>query len=233
MMRQVFPFALLAIAVGFSQTASAAVTAFNDFAAFQAATAGLGASTTVDFESTFGSFTSVSGVNFSSDEVGAGLQTGSVFDSSLVGVNTVAGRGVFPIGLTDQAVTIDFGSPQNAAGLFVIFDDLLTTTTPSGSDVTLGGGGATASLSGATAFATFDDPFFPPTDNSTFFLGLVDTMGTGALQTITLQGPGPGSAPFLFDNVTSFVGTTAIPEPSSLAGLALGVTGLFFRRRRR
>ena len=231
MMRRIIPFVLLAAVISVCQTASAAVTAFNDFAAFQAATAGLGASTTVDFESTFGGLTTVNGVTFSSDEAGAGLQTGSVFTAT--GTNNAVGRGLFPIGLTDQNVTIDFGSPQNAAGLFVIFDDLLTTSTPAGSDVTLGGGGATASLSGATAFSTFDDPFVPPTDNSTFFLGLVDTMGTGALQTITLQGPGLSSAPFLFDDVISFAGATAIPEPSSLAGLALFATGMIARRRRR
>jgi MYXO-CTERM domain-containing protein len=121
--------------------------------------------------------------------------------------------GVFQGG---DAFTLTFSQPTNAVGM-----SFITSPDPiNNGDLTLTGGGTTASLVAADQLATLSD------GGKVFFLGLVD--GTTPFTSASIGGSGP----FFLFNVDDVV-TAAVPESTPFGLVAMGMVGLSLARRRR
>ena len=226
-MRLVRCLRLLALAGCLAATlpAQAALGSFTSRAAFDAAIAGL-AATTVDFEGV------AAGTSFASGSGTGGL----VFSYAIAGPSTLQVADTFGttsgtnyLGLDNpdtafylgDSVTIDFGRPVQAVGLYVV----------AGGDVQAGDI-ELAVASGSLVNSAMADRLV--SDGQAFWLGLVESDPTLSFSSATLRGVPAGGAllAFTVDDITS--AAAAVPEPGStalmLAGLAV-LAGTLRRRR--
>ncbi|MEO1530444.1 MAG: PEP-CTERM sorting domain-containing protein [Planctomycetota bacterium] len=204
-----------------SQTSSAAIVGFGDFAQFEAAASGT--ATTIDFDSlAAGSAVGVIGdTTFSTS--GTGLQvyaTDGIDDGTISPDNYVGNDFVLFPELADELITISFGEARSAAGIWVVYD-----AAPSSSFVLTTTGGLFQTSSPA------DPTVDLPGGARAHFIGFVEDTGENTISSISLQNP-TASPGYFFDSQISYISAVAIPEPGSLAFLA-AISGLTIIRRRR
>jgi len=197
------------------QTASAALVPYTDYAAYQMASTG---------DELIQNFDSLAGGDlvamlgdvtysaitpfFETRELRIYSTSDTVSPQNYVGNSNVLDRP-----FTDQIITVSFGAPRSAVGIFVVTEN----SAPS-IGITADG---TQSLTGAV-----HDTYTNNTQS--FFIGLVDDTGANSISSFVLTGSGAG---YFFDSQTSFINT--IPEPSASLALAGLTVGAIARRRRK
>ncbi len=208
----------------FAPLAHAVPTAYTDRTAFDTGVAALPAGTvvsTLNFDSLaagtlIASGSGAGGITFTYGFGGVSLNVGA-------GYSTTSGANF--LGTDDGDILQDgddfnlFFAPKHAIGMYFISADTLFD-----GDITLAGGGGSASLLVADLQQTLSD------GSSVFFLGLVDAAATFTSADVTTHG---GGGAFLY-NVDDIVtaGPQALPVPGTLALLGLGLTALWGLRPR-
>jgi hypothetical protein len=190
------------------------------------------------FDGALGALTSVSVATETFDSTAAGtpISDGGTIGSFTVAYPALAGFGVTlqvtagattspsnSLGSDDGGVlqggdelVISF-SPLHAFGLYLIVDAGLGAIADG--DLTLSGGGATASLlSGAR-----QSSFALGSDLEVYFLGLVDSLAP--FSSVTLQGSGAFFS-YTLDDIVSAGQVNALPEPGGMLLIASALLGL-------
>lgn len=223
----------LALVTSANGSASAAIVAYNDFAAFSAAATGTSATITFDSLIPGATLSSVGDVDFFLDDMFESLTVLNTFPETLSAPNYIGDTGMsFPGEQLDeaQAVTILFNNPRSAVGLWVQFDPQLA-----GNDGTLTLqeiNDPFATEANVDRFnGTLLDANSPGATDEAFFIGLVDNTGMNTLTEFDLFVSDFGTIGYTFDNVVSYQ-VIAIPEPSTWAMLAMVGGGIVYRRRR-
>lgn len=209
--------------------ASAALIATTDYADFQTALGGLGATTTLDFEGAAGQ-TIADGDTFggiqlditeSNDLFGFSSFTITDANPTTSGSNSLVntdGTGFF---LSGDSFSMTFASSA-AIGLYVIVPG----TAAQNDQILLEVAGVQAAL---------DVTGFGPGANA-FFLGIYDDSGAGftsASLSSTDAFGGFGAFGFYVDDITVAAATGAAPVPGTVLLLGVGLVGLGARRARR
>lgn len=199
----------------------AAIVAYTDYAAYQSAATGAESIIGFDQLGGGGSVMREGDVVFTTTGDGLTVYTGdTVSPSNYVGNNNFLFREI-----ASERIDIAFDNPRSAAGIFVVFDNGGSMNTSRSVNLSESGG-VVATTFGAVAFEQYAG------DGTTaFFLGLVDSTGANSISAVQLQNPA-GNAEYFFDSQTSFISTTAVPEPGSLMVFVIATLGWAHRRRR-
>jgi hypothetical protein len=211
--------AVWACLLGITSSASAALTGYTDYAAYQLAASGT--ELIQNFDHLIGGdlITVIGDVSYETS--GAGLHvyvTDGVVDDTVSPANYVGSSNLSFPRLSDEVITVNFGTPRSAVGIFVVHE------TESFSVASISALGSTQSQ--GAAHDTYEFGFLIPSMSS-YFIGLVDPSGANSISSFTLTNS--GQSQYYFDSQTSFV---AVPEPHSAFALA-GLAAMRIIRRRR
>jgi len=209
--------ALLALAPA---AARAAVTAYTERAAFDAAIAGYGDLRVLDFEGVAAgtlvpSGSALDGVSFDYSIGAFQLQVTDAFAASS-GTRSL-GLDADDALLAGDAFSMDFDRVVHAVGVYAIGADLLA-------------GDFELRLPGGASVANGATPDVALADGAAFFLGRVESDPDAGFASVELASLATGGADFTW-NADDVVSAVAVPEPGAAAGAATLALALRARRR--
>ena len=219
--------AVILLGVGSLPVVNGAIVTYSDYAAFQAAAAGV--QSIINFESFAAgdAVTTVGDVTFS-EGFGSTLEIFNTFPTDTISPSNYVGNGDAFIGeqfTEDEEVSIAFdaGAERSAVGVWVQYDPINL--------LNQGVLGLEDDFSGIQSLVVEGDGMLLDTDTA-FFIGLVDDTGLNSIGSVTLLETSFDTVRYTFDNVVSYR-VTAVPEPGTALALTLFGAGWIVRRSRK